>query len=154
MISVRAAILWLLFAASAFAFESRLVDPQGQPVAGAEVSVVGQTGSVRTDADGRFSIKPDPRLPATLIVIGNRGHIYPPVRIEALPGEIRLEAAFRETVTVTTGAAPNIEAPPAAAQVVVGQEEIEQRKPAHIAEVIAAVPGIALRGEGPPAVPV
>ncbi len=154
MITVRATILSLLFTASAFAFDSRLIDAQGRPVAGAEVSVVGQTGSVRTDADGRFSIKPDPRLPATLIVIDSRGHIYPPVRVETRPGEIRLEAAFRETVTVTTGAAPNIEATPAAAPVVVGQEEIEQRKPAHLAEVIAAVPGIALRGEGPPAVPV
>ena len=116
--------------------------------------MVGQTGSVRTDSDGRFSIKPDPRLPATLIVIGSRGTIYPAVRLEELASEIRLESAFRETVTVTTGAAPNIEAPPAAAPVVVGQEEIEQRKPAHIADAIAATPGIALRGEGPAAVPV
>jgi outer membrane receptor protein involved in Fe transport len=38
--------------------------------------------------------------------------------------------------------------------VVYGAEEIEQRKPAHIAEAIATVPGVSLRGEGPPAVPV
>lgn len=37
---------------------------------------------------------------------------------------------------------------------IVGSEEIEQRKPAHVAEAIAATPGVSLRGEGPPAVPV
>ncbi len=37
---------------------------------------------------------------------------------------------------------------------VVGSEEIEQRKPSHVAEAIATTPGVSLRGEGPPAVPV
>ena len=109
---------------------------------------------MRTGADGRFEIVPDPKLPATLIVVGSRGEIFPPIGIEALTPEIRLEAAFRESVTVTSGAAPNIEATPASAPVVVGAEEIEQRKPAHVAEAIATTPGVALRGEGPPAVPV
>lgn len=68
--------------------------------------------------------------------------------------EIALEAAYRESVTVTTGATPNIEGTPAAAPVIVGAEEIEQRKPTHVAEAIATIPGVALRGEGPPAVPV
>ena len=67
---------------------------------------------------------------------------------------MRIEPAYRETVTVTTGVAPNIEGTPAAAPVIVGSEEIEQRKPAHVAEAIAATPGVSLRGEGPPAVPV
>ena len=136
------------------AFESRLVDSSGRAVADAQVSVVGQTGSVRTSSDGRFVIVPDPKLPATLIVIGSRGEIFPPIQLETFTSEVRLEAAFRESVTVTSGAAPNIEDTPAAAPVVVGAEEIEQRKPAHIAEAIATIPGVALRGEGPPAVPV
>ena len=55
---------------------------------------------------------------------------------------------------MTTGVAPNIEGTPAAAPVVVGSEELEQRKPAHVAEAIASTPGVSLRGEGPPAVPV
>lgn len=116
--------------------------------------MVGQTGSVRTGSNGQFTIVPDPQLPATLIVIGSRGEIFPPLHIESLAAEVRLEPAFRESVTVTSGAAPNIEDTPAAAPVVMGAEEIEQRKPAHIAEAIATVPGVALRGEGPPAVPV
>jgi outer membrane receptor protein involved in Fe transport len=115
---------------------------------------VQQSGSARTDADGRFAITPDPKLPATLIVVGSRGEIYPPIYLETLAPELRIDPAYRETVTVTTGVAPNIEGTPAAAPVVVGAEELEQHKPSHVAEAIEATPGVSLRGEGPPAVPV
>lgn len=67
---------------------------------------------------------------------------------------MRLEAAYRETVTVTIGATPNIEGTPASAPVVVGREELEQRKPSHVVDAIASTPGVSIRGEGPPAVPV
>lgn len=136
------------------AFQSRLVDPAGNPLVGAQVSVVDQTGSGRTDANGRFTIVPDPNLPATLLVVGSRGELFPPIHLEAFTPEIRLEPAYRESVTVTTGATPNIEGTPAAAPVVVGTEELEQRKPAHVVEAIASTPGVSIRGEGPAAVPV
>ncbi len=97
---------------------------------------------------------PDPKLPATLIVIGSRGELFPPIYLDALQDEVRLDPAYRESVTVTSGATPNIEGTPASAPMVVGSEELEQRKPAHVAEAIATTPGVALRGEGPPAVPV
>ncbi|HYO78112.1 MAG TPA: TonB-dependent receptor, partial [Thermoanaerobaculia bacterium] len=152
----RAFLLFIaaILSTSAFAFESRLVTTDGKPVAGAQVSVVDQNGVARTDAEGRFTFTPDPQLPATLIVIGSRGEIFPPIRIESLASELRLDAAYRESITVTTGATPNIEGTPAAAPVIVGAEEIEQRKPAHVSEALATTPGITLRGEGPPAVPV
>ena len=123
-------------------------------MAGAQISIVQQSGSARTEADGTFTITPDPRLPATLIVVGSRGEIFPPIYLQSFAAELRIEPAYRETVTVTTGVAPNIEGTPAAAPVVVGSEEIEQRKPAHVAEAIATTPGVSIRGEGPPAVPV
>ena len=151
---LRALFVLLFLSTNIFAFESRLVDPSGRPVAGAQISVVDQSGNARTDADGRFTITPDPKLPATLVIIGSRGEIFPPIYIESLASELRLEPAYRETITVTTGATPNIEGTPAAAPVVVGSEELEQRKPAHVAEAIATTPGVTLRGEGPPAVPV
>lgn len=149
-----AALLLLLLTVPTFAFTARLVDSSGKPVAGAQISVVQQSGSARTDGQGRFTIVPDPKLPATLVIVGSRGEIFPPIYVERFEPELRIEPAFRETVTVTTGVAPNIEGTPAAAPVVVGSEEIEQRKPAHVAEAIAATPGVSLRGEGPPAVPV
>lgn len=116
--------------------------------------MVGRSGSVRTDAEGSFTITPDPQLPATLVIVGSRGEIFPPIYLETLAPELRIEPAYRETVTVTTGVAPNIEGTPAAAPVIVGAEEIEQRKPAHVVEAIAVTPGVSIRGEGPPAVPV
>lgn len=89
-----------------------------------------------------------------LLISGSRGELYPPIYLTQLAPEIRLEPAYRESVTVTTGATPNIEGTPAAAPVVVGVEEIEQRKPAHVVDAIATTPGVTIRGEGPAAVPV
>jgi outer membrane receptor protein involved in Fe transport len=146
-------VFLLLVSSSLFAFESRLVDTSGKPVAGAQISVVGHTGTARTGSDGRFVLAPTPPLPAQLIIIGSGGEISV-LRVTSYAPELRLEEAFREEITVSTAGTPNIEAPPAAAPVVVGHEEIEQRKPAHIANAIATTPGVALRGEGPPAVPV
>lgn len=146
--------LVLFLAPSLYAFQSRLVNADGRPVAGAQISVVDGKGTARTDAEGRFNIVPDPQLPATLIVVGSRGELYPPLYVEAFADEVRLEPAYRESVTVSSGATPNIEGTPAAAPVVIGFEEIEQRKPAHVVDAVALTPGIAIRGEGPAAVPV
>jgi outer membrane receptor protein involved in Fe transport len=152
--SALSVLLALFFTTSAFAYEGRLVDTTGKPVAGAQVSVVDQNGTARTNAEGRFTLQPDPRLPATLLIAGSRGELFPPIYLTELAPEIRLEPAYRESVTVTTGATPNIEGTPAAAPVILGHEELEQRKPAHIVDAIAATPGVSIRGEGPPAVPV
>jgi outer membrane receptor protein involved in Fe transport len=93
-------------------------------------------------------------LPATLIVIGSRGQLFPPIHLTQFADEIRLDPSYRESVTVTNGATPNIEGTPASAPVIYGSEELEQRKPAHVVEAIATTLGVSVRGEGPPAVPV
>lgn len=147
-------LVLFLFAFPLHAFEARLVDAGGAPVAGAQISVVDAKGTARTDADGRFTLVPDPQFPATLIVVGSRGELYPPVHLPALASEVRLEPAYRDAITVVSGAAPNIEGTPAAASVVIGSEELEARKPAHVVDAVALTPGITVRGEGPPAVPV
>jgi outer membrane receptor protein involved in Fe transport len=123
-------------------------------VAGAQVSIVGQPGSARTGSDGTFTISPDPSLPATLIVVGSRGELFPPIHLASVTPQVELEPAYRESVTVTTGATPNIEGTPASAPVVIGAEEIEQHKPPHVADAVATTAGVSIRGEGPPAVPV
>lgn len=81
---VRLATLILLVAFPLSAFQSRLVDSSGQPVAGAQISVVDQRMNARTDADGRFTMAPDPKLPATLVIIGSRGELFPPITVDAL----------------------------------------------------------------------
>ena len=57
-------------AGPASAMEGRVVSKVGtQPIADAEVAILGRTGSVRTDADGRFRWTPDPRPPFEVLVV-------------------------------------------------------------------------------------
>ncbi|MEK6375294.1 MAG: TonB-dependent receptor [Acidobacteriota bacterium] len=141
----------------AAAWEGVLLMPDGKPAADSHVSIPGFAGSARTDARGRFTFAGS-SVPFTIIVVGPRGEIYPAVTVTALPVSgpltIQLEHGLRETVTVSSGVAPNIEAPPAAATSVIGREELEERRPEHLVDALARTPGIQIRGEGPPAVPV
>jgi iron complex outermembrane receptor protein len=147
-------LLYSLFALPVAALNARLLNKDGQPLAGVQVTVAGRTGAVRTDSDGRFHLVPDPGLPVTLIIIGTRGEIYPPLLVSSLSEDLRVEPRFQEVVTVTAGAAPNIDAPPAAGTFVVGREEIKERRPEHLVDALAGVAGVSRRGEGAPAVPV
>lgn len=141
----------------AAAWDGVLLLPDGTPAADSQVSIPGVAGSARTDAQGRFTLAND-RVPLTLIAVGPRGEIYPAVTVTEIPTggavTVRLEDVLRETVTVSSGVAPNIEAPPAAATSVIGREELEERRPDHLADALVRTPGIQIRGEGPPAVPV
>ena len=137
--------------------EVRLMMPEGRAAAGSQVSIVGVPGSIRADREGRITIPKTVKPPVTLVIIGARGEIFPPVTIEEFAGTprlIRLEPALREVMTVTSGVAPNIEAPPAAGTTVIGREDLEERKPEHLAETLGRTPGVEIRGEGPAAVPV
>jgi iron complex outermembrane receptor protein len=150
-------LLFSFLAVPLFAFEGRLLDKDGKPLSGVHVTVAGRGGAVRTDADGRFRILPDPEWPATLIVVGTRGEVFPPMYVStttAGTNELRLEPAFQESVTVTSGTTPNIDAPPAAGTFLVGGEEMEERRPEHLVDALERVAGVSRRGEGPAGVPV
>jgi outer membrane receptor protein involved in Fe transport len=54
---------------------------------------------------------------------------------------------------VTSGVAPGLDTPPAAATTLVGQQDLEQRRPQRLVEVLEAIPGTHTTGEGPTAVP-
>lgn len=149
-----ALLLCCFVALTASAWEARLVDADGRPVVAAQLSIVDRDGAVRTDRDGRFEFPVVPDLPLTLIVVGSRGELYPPIYVEQFTPEVRVEEVYRETVTVSSGVTPNTEGTPAAARSVIGGEEIEQSKPQHIVDAVATLPGVTIRGEGPPAVPV
>jgi outer membrane receptor protein involved in Fe transport len=143
-------------ASPAAALEGRLLLPDGRPAAKHEVAVVGRAGAVRTDAEGHFRLLPDPVPPFTLMVTSPDGEFYAPLEVSE-PGA-RLEAtlvpAFRESLTVASGVAPGLEAPPAAGTVVLGREDLEQRRPQHVADALSGVAGASISGEGPDAVPV
>ncbi len=146
-----------LLAAPAAALQGRVLQPDGTPAAGYEVSVVGRSVTVTTNTEGRFVISPDPRLPFQLIALGPQGEISPVIEVAALPEtgdlEIALPATFRDSVTVTSGVAPGLDTPPAAATTLVGQQDLEQRRPQRLVEVLEAIPGTHTTGEGPTAVP-
>src|SRR5688572_33440485 len=70
---------------SAFALNGRLVDKRtGQPVAGAEVMIVGLSGSVKTDADGRFTWTPDPVAPFEVLVVLPGGRLTRPAFVKSV----------------------------------------------------------------------
>ncbi|MBI4168863.1 MAG: TonB-dependent receptor [Acidobacteria bacterium] len=121
------------------------------------MSIVGHPGSTRTDGEGRFVWQPDPELPFAVLVILPDGRYAPPVLVEQVPAEgsllIRTQPALVETVTVTTGAAPHIEAPPAAGLRSMARQEIEQRHTLHLADLLEDVPGVGRIDEGHSAVP-
>lgn len=150
------ALLLLAIAMPAAAFEARVFRPDGTPLAGAEVSVLGRSGVVRTDQDGRFSWQPDPALPFEVLVVLPGGRVMRPILVAALPetGTLRLTvAALEESVTVTAGGAPGIEGTPASATAVLPAREFRVRQPANLIQLLENVAGISQVSEGQAGVP-
>lgn len=147
----------LLAPVAAWAIEGQLLLPSGEPAVGYQVSVVGRTVSVTTNAEGRFRIVPDPQPPFRLIATGPGGEVSPPMDVDqSAEGGLVLviPSAFKDTITVATGVAPNIEAPPAAATFVLGQEELEQRRPPRLHDALQGVAGASRTDETSTGVPV
>lgn len=131
--------------APAAAFEGRVVLGSGEPVAGAIVQILGATGFVTTDADGRFTWQPDPSPPFDVLVVLPGDRYTAPVTVESLaapPVEIRVrELAVVESVTITAGAVPHTDATPGAASAVISGEAIRTRQAPRLADVLEAIPG-------------
>ncbi|HWN45455.1 MAG TPA: Plug domain-containing protein, partial [Thermoanaerobaculia bacterium] len=149
--------LFLLFPALAGAFDGLLLRPDGSPAAGYQISVVGHPVSVTADAEGRFRISPDPRLPFRLVATGPGGEVSAPIEIEAFPeaGPVQavIPATFEDSVTVVSGVAASLETPPAAATTTVGQEDLEQRRPHRLVDAVQGIAGVSRSEEGPTGVP-
>ena len=152
-----AAMLFFLSAAAASAFEGRVVLPSGAPVVGAEVSILGWTGTQRTDADGRFRWQPSPAPPFEVLVVLPGGRYMKPFPVAALPESgpvvISVQPLVEEAVTVTAGAAPAIESAPANATAIVPKTDIESRQPTNLAQALENVAGVAQISEGQAGVP-
>ena len=150
--------LILLLPAWAHAFDGRLLLADGSPASGYRISLVGQTVSVTAGADGRFRILPTPALPFQLVASSPAGEVSPPFAVAGLPEagalDLTIPAAFEDSVTVVSGVAPNIEAPPAAATTTVSQEDLEQRRPPRLADALQGVAGVSRTDESSTAVPV
>lgn len=145
-----------LSATPAFALSGRVVTPDGTPVAGAEVSILGRPGTAVTDADGRFTWTPDPPVPFEVLVVAPGGMFMKPILVERLdpaqPLVLTVESLVSERVTVS-GAAPDIEATPTAATASLSQAEIQTRLPSNLVQALENVAGVNQVSEGQAAVP-
>jgi iron complex outermembrane receptor protein len=150
-------LLALLFrAAPAAALTGRVVNGAGAPVSGAEVSILGRPGTAVTDADGRFTWTPDPPVPFEVLVVAPGGMFMKPILVERLEaGQVlvlTVESLVSERVIVS-GAAPDIEATPAAATASLSQAEIQTRLPSNLVQALENVAGVNQVSEGQAAVP-
>ena len=144
--------------APAWAFDGVVVDARtGRPVANAEVSILGRTGVVYTDDQGRFTWRPDPAPPFEILVVHSGGRLARPILVEALPSEVPLEVRISpvldEKVSVTAGAAPDIETTPGNATTLVSGRDIQARQPENLIQSLENVAGVSSVSEGHAAVP-
>jgi outer membrane receptor protein involved in Fe transport len=125
-----------------------------QPVAGAVVSIGGLPGSVKADANGRFTFEPAPSPPFQLIVVMPGGQVAKPFLVEKVGADLRVpvDALADESVTVV-GAAPSIDAAPAAATTLLSSLHVARRSPENLLQALETVPGISQVSEGHAAVP-
>lgn len=163
MRSLVLSLLLLLGAASgARASDFRLVDLRtGKPIAGAEVSILGQAGAARTDAAGRFSWTPDPATPFELLIVLPDGTLARPVLVDRLDPvdpvagaelTLRVDAVVAEQITVS-GAAPSIDAGPAAGMTAISGRDIAVRSPENLIQALENVAGVNQVSEGHAGVP-
>ncbi|MBA3948871.1 MAG: TonB-dependent receptor [Acidobacteria bacterium] len=151
--------LLLAAATAAGASDFRLIDLRtGHPIAGADVSIVGRPGSAPTDAAGRFSWTPDPAPPFELLVVLPDGTLARPVYVERLEHvedaelTLRVDAVVAEQITVS-GAAPSIDAGPAAGMTSISGRDIAVRSPENLIQALENVAGGNQVSEGHAGVP-
>lgn len=144
------------FSAPALAQQFRVIDQQsGQALAHADVSILGQSGSARTDAQGRFTWLAPLRPPFEVLVLLPNGSLARPMLVETLEaGEVtlRVDSAVSEQITVS-GAAPSIDATPAAGMTSISGRDISVRAPENLIQALENVAGVNQVSEGHAGVP-
>ncbi|MEE9293107.1 MAG: TonB-dependent receptor plug domain-containing protein, partial [Acidobacteriota bacterium] len=134
-----------------------LHDPDGVPVAGVSISLVGRTGAVVTGADGSFRLVPEPIPPFQIVVIALDGALLGTIYVPALddPSDRRLVLSHSniETIQVLSGVAPGSDSPPASGASVLSRGELERLRATRLVDAIVEVPGANRSGSGQTAVP-
>lgn len=150
-------VLSFLMSEPAAPVDGRVVDARsGAPVAGAEITIVGRRGAVRTDGAGRFRWAIAPLLPADVIAVLADGRVARPIRLTAIvPAQeltLSIDAAESQFVTVL-GVAPSIDASPAASKTLLTMGDLEMRHAQTLSQALDVVPGVGTISEGQAAVP-
>ncbi|MEE9471332.1 MAG: TonB-dependent receptor plug domain-containing protein, partial [Gemmatimonadota bacterium] len=134
-----------------------LYDPDGVPVAGVSISLVGRTGAVVTGADGSFRLVPEPIPPFQIVVIAVDGALLGTIYVPALsyPEDRRLILSHGtiETIQVLSGIAPGSDSPPASGASILSRQELDRLRAGRLVDVILEVPGANRSGPGQTAVP-
>jgi outer membrane receptor protein involved in Fe transport len=151
-------LLCLVTASPALALEGRVIDKAtGNPVPNAEISILGRPGSAVTDADGRFVWQPDPVPPFEVLVVLRGERYTKPVLVEALPSSgvltVEVVALVSEAVTVTAGAAPDIQTTPGNGATLLTRADLDIRQPVNLMQALENVPGVSQVSEGHASVP-
>ena len=136
-------------------FSGRVVDERtGNPIAGAAVTIAGVPGSVKSDADGRFTFEPSPAPPFQVVVVLPGGQVGKPLLVTAVDTAVtvKVNALADESVTVV-GAAPSIDASPVSATTLLSSLQIARRAPENLMQALETVPGINQVSEGHASVP-
>ncbi len=150
-------LIAILVPCQALALDGRLVYPDGTPVADATISILGESGTARTDRQGRFRWQPDPRPPFEIIVSLSSGEYLAPILVNSIPeeGPLVVEAVpvAEDSVTVAGGVTPHIEAPAVSATSLLSRRELELTRPARLADALETVAGVRQVSDGHAAVP-
>ena len=149
--------LALSIAAPASALDGRVIDARTRaPIANADVTIVGQRGSVRTGPDGTFEWALPVAPPLVFVVMLPDGLVSRPMRVttidEAAGITLLVESAIAESVEVT-GAAPAIDVSAGASTSLLTAADLNIRHPITVGEMLENVPGVSVISEGQSATP-
>jgi len=147
----------LVVAEPAAPIAGRVIDARsGATVAGAEITILGQPGSVKTDDEGRFQWPLAPLPPIDVIVVLRDGRVARPIRLTALEDTqqltLTIDATISQAVTVL-GVAPTIDASPAASTTLLTSRYLDLRRSQTLGQAIDVIPGVSTIAEGQSAVP-
>jgi hypothetical protein len=143
-----AGLLGILWAAgAALGFEGRVVlKATGEPVAGAEVTVLTTNATQITSSSGTFFWEPTPVAPFEVLVVLPAGRYMRPFLVTSVPPGgpvvIAVEPLTEESIIVTAGAAPTIEATPANGTTIVPKPDIQSRQPFNLTQTVENVAGV------------
>ena len=150
---VLAALLCQSLTANGGTWGGTVVDGRSHdPIAGAEVTIVGHRGAARTDENGRFrwtaAVRP---APLTIVIVLPDGRVAQPIGLTALPNDadvvLTADPAVAEGMTIE-GVAPTIDSSPGSSLTLLPTGDLEIRQPATLSQALENVPGVGAISDG------
>jgi len=152
-----AALTFVLTASTLFAAEIHgvVLGPNGAPVAGAQITLVGHGVEGWSDGDGRYLLQDAPAGASTVLVLSEDFEPFETTaHVDAT--DLRLDLQFEEVRRVATsievvGRSEDVLAEIPGSVFLVSKEELVNSNPIDANEVLRKVPGVTLREDSGPA---